>query len=337
VSKNENSPKAAVDKKVFSFSLSDSNEIADIAAVQNSLKTVMEWSGAIIEGLHTLHWGVLGYAQHSDGSINHSHPYFSMVNPNEFISYFQSMYDNQIKRNLINVESFLRSVGVPGGNPIGKSFNFASSSKGFHNNLSSLTNSNNNNHTHHDLPTKNIGPSDSFIPLSSSSSLQQMLCSKPLSPQSLALQQLVSAKTDTEATRPNPSKKYLLHFDFETEVSKSDIRYILAKFFKSSSTKRCIGFPAFDDDMVLIGFYVESDRRLCSGSFDPLANFNEFGPQEIGQAKQILEQAIEKQSEAVHDISNFDSLASMINHVIHYKWSKELKQERDKSSHSHSF
>ena len=113
--------------------------------------------------------------------------------------------------------------------------------------------------------------------------------------------------------------------EFETERRQKKVEYILAKQFKSIRTGEQLGFPAFNSEKVIVGFYRESSMKVGVGRFVPLSRHkDEFGPRQIAQATLFLEDAIENHSNAVHSLQDWGSLQSMIDHALVYAWSKDL-------------
>jgi hypothetical protein len=150
---SNNHPEATSDHPAFSYSLTHSQEITDIVAIQNALKVVMKWSEAVVQLLHHRRWSVVGYAPLTDTACC-SLPYFSnMVNPNDVITSIGMTYNHGVKQHLMALQSFLDSMVIPGGNPIGKSFAVPHQKTFGNNNISSLTSSIN--PKMHESPTKN--------------------------------------------------------------------------------------------------------------------------------------------------------------------------------------
>jgi hypothetical protein len=125
---------------------------------------------------------------------------------------------------------------------------------------------------------------------------------------------------------PQPPPHQLSPFGVRQENSREgDVSYVLAKNYKSLRTGERLGFPAYNTDKELLGFYHESNHKLGVGQFIPIGRHREdFGPLEIMQATEILQEAIDSKSEAVHDIKEWGSLANLLDHALVYAWSKDI-------------
>lgn len=118
--------------------------------------------------------------------------------------------------------------------------------------------------------------------------------------------------------------------EIEAERRQKKVEYILAKQFKSLRTGLQLGFPAFNSEKVIVGFYRESTMKVGVGRFVPLSKHkDEFGPRQMAQATLFLEDAIENNSSAVHSLRDWGSLQSMIDHALVYAWSKDLSNPSD--------
>jgi len=120
--------------------------------------------------------------------------------------------------------------------------------------------------------------------------------------------------------------------EIEAERRQKKVEHILAKQFKSIRTGEQLGFPAFNSEKVIIGFYRESTMKVGVGRFVPLSKHkDEFGPRQMAQATLFLEDAIENNNSAVHSLRDWGSLQSMIDHTLVYAWSKDLSPGTDSS------
>ena len=99
----------------------------------------------------------------------------------------------------------------------------------------------------------------------------------------------------------------------DLEYRQSDVHYVFAKVFKSLSTQKRLGYPAYSISYELLGFYQES-KQGANGlpNFYPIHRFQEFGPAEMQQATEILKRSLKDRSQAVYDLKNWDGLKDMI-------------------------
>jgi hypothetical protein len=86
-----------------------------------------------------------------------------------------------------------------------------------------------------------------------------------------------------------------------------------------------LGFPAYTLIKELLGFYQESNLKVGVGQFIPIGRHREdFGPLEMMQATEVLQDAIENKSEAVHVLKDWGSIANLLDHALVYDWSKDI-------------
>ena len=108
------------------------------------------------------------------------------------------------------------------------------------------------------------------------------------------------------------------------EELEDQVTYVLAKQYKSLRSGQRLGFPAFDADRQIIGFFQDSTSKIGMERFIPIRRLaNDFGAVERDQAAQILRDAIESRSEALHCIKNYDSVNSLLASALVYDWSNK--------------
>jgi hypothetical protein len=109
----------------------------------------------------------------------------------------------------------------------------------------------------------------------------------------------------------------------EDDSRESEVEFILAKQYKALRTGEHLGFPAYSANKEILGFY--RDGRVGVGQFIPIARHREeFGPLEILQATEILEDAMAKKSRAVHALKDWGTIANLLDNVLVYDWSKDI-------------
>jgi hypothetical protein len=112
---------------------------------------------------------------------------------------------------------------------------------------------------------------------------------------------------------------------FEDENRESEVAYVLAKQFKATRTGERLGFPAYSESKEILGFYRESNMKVGVGQFIPITNHEEdFGPLEIMQATEILNEAMENKSDSVYALKDWGSISNLIDHALVYDWSKDI-------------
>lgn len=94
----------------------------------------------------------------------------------------------------------------------------------------------------------------------------------------------------------------------------SRVEYMLSQQFKSITNNQRLGYPCYDENKHLLGFYLQSKNRY---KFVP----TDFGSLQKEQASEILKAAA---PESVQTKSEHGSLSSMLNHALVYEWSKDV-------------
>mmetsp|Transcript_4858 Transcript_4858/g.9046 ORF Transcript_4858/g.9046 Transcript_4858/m.9046 type:complete len:184 (+) Transcript_4858:1-552(+) len=119
----------------------------------------------------------------------------------------------------------------------------------------------------------------------------------------------------------------------DEESRESEVEYVLAKQYKALRTGERLGFPAYSANREILGFYREGSGKVGVGQFIPIAmHRNEFGPLEILQATEILEDAIAKKSGAVHSLKDWGTITNLLDHALVYDWSKDIGGGKGPSS-----
>lgn len=109
----------------------------------------------------------------------------------------------------------------------------------------------------------------------------------------------------------------------EDESRENEVEYVLAKQYKAVRTGERLGFPAYSENKEILGFYREQ-RAGGARQFSPISRHrNDFGPLEILQATQILDDAINKKSEAVHSLREWGSIENVLDQALVYDWEQD--------------
>lgn len=121
------------------------------------------------------------------------------------------------------------------------------------------------------------------------------------------------------------------------EELEAQVMYVLAKQYKSLRTGLRLGFPAFNSDKEIIGFFQESSNRAGMEKFLPIHHLKQdFGAFEREQASQILKDSIESRSEALHCIKDYDSVSSLLASALVFDWSNKGSDHFGRSSSAFS-
>jgi hypothetical protein len=110
----------------------------------------------------------------------------------------------------------------------------------------------------------------------------------------------------------------------EEESRENEVEYVLAKQYKALRTGERLGFPAYSENKEILGFYREQPGGAVR-QFSPISRHrNDFGPLEIMQATEILEDAIKKKSDAVHLLKDWGSIENLLNQALVYDWRQDM-------------
>ena len=103
----------------------------------------------------------------------------------------------------------------------------------------------------------------------------------------------------------------------------SEVEHVLARQYKSFRTGERLGFPAYNVDRTILGFYRDSPRNAGVRQFIPVSD-EDFGPSEKMQAKKILDEAISTNSGAVQSVKECGSIACVLDRCLVYDYSKDI-------------
>ncbi|KAL3907377.1 MAG: hypothetical protein SGILL_008902, partial [Bacillariaceae sp.] len=111
----------------------------------------------------------------------------------------------------------------------------------------------------------------------------------------------------------------------DEDSRESEVEYVLAKQYKALRTGERLGFPAYSANKEILGFYREAAGKVGVGQFVAISRHrNDFGPLEILQATEILEESIAKKSRAVHSLKDWGTISNLLDHALVYDWSKDM-------------
>ena len=110
----------------------------------------------------------------------------------------------------------------------------------------------------------------------------------------------------------------------QNESQEAEVEYVLAKQYKTLRNGKRLGFPCYSANKELLGFFREGNGKVGVGQFVPISQHSDdFGPLEILQASEILEDFITKKSEAVHCLKDYSNLPALLDAALVYDWSKD--------------
>jgi hypothetical protein len=328
-------------------------EGADSNRLREAIQGVMHWTDEVVNGLYSLQWQVIGYAQHPDGSPDYNRPYHSMPNPNPLIAQVLSRYTDSVRGNLRLVQQVVDQAEVPHRRDESTYSAMAPA-------LASLPRESEGMYgimpppgtqraraSPPPLPPGNLshGRAAGLVPLTPGppppvmharespfrdfSQAQQRpgyypQHTRPHDPDSAPMyaslpQALQHPRDGKKASLPSRTRRE------PDESLESEVEYVLAKQYKSMRTSDRLGFPAYAASKELLGFYCESSTKVGVGQFVPIRHLaHEFGPLEVMQATTILEEALAANSEAVYALKDWGSISNLIDHALVYDWSKDI-------------
>jgi hypothetical protein len=282
---------------------------ADLDSLRDAIQNVSQWTDEVVNGLYPLQWQVIGYAQNPDGSPDYSRPYHSMTNPNAVISRVLSEYADNVRDNLRLIQNAVEQSAtasqpdtpIPYSHIVRDSFGLLSPTAG------PPADSPQGRYNEDAYRDYNVQPASfyhrSTTPPSGHLPMDDHSRRRPPSPLDKVprIAQQASVRRSSDDSQENK------------------VEYVVAKQYKSVRTGERLGFPAFSASKEIVGFYHEA------GHFMPIKDFvKDFGPMEIMQATQILEQAIASKSDAVHSRKEWGSISNLVDHCLVYNFSKDI-------------
>jgi hypothetical protein len=330
-------------------------EGVDSSRLRDAIQGVMHWTDEVVNGLYSLQWQVIGYAQHPDGSPDYSRPYHSMPNPNPLIAQVLSRYTDSVRGNLRLVQQAVDQADIPRRRddatyntmapavalllpresegmygimpPPGVQRTRSSPPPAASGNLSRSraaagmvpltqgpppSNMHSRESPFRDFPQVQQRPGyypQHNRPQESDNGLSYASLPQPS-------QHLRDGKKASQPSRPRSEPGDSLE---------SEVEFVLAKQYKSMQTSERLGFPAYSVSKELLGFYRESSTKVGVGQFVPIRHLaHEFGPLEVMQATEILEEALATNSDAVHALKDWGSINNLIDHALVYDWTKDI-------------
>lgn len=287
-------------------------EAADVGKLRDSIKGVINWTEEVINGLYPLQWQVLGYGQHPDGSPDYSRPYHNMPNPNQVINRVLSLYSDSVRDYLrVIVNAIDQPIPPQERNP-----------RPYYPPTYDLRNPPPPVHATAVMPPRLPPP------------LPQSLRASEFPPRDFSRRPQIPATGGFFQPQPPYRPSRLMRSEetgviIEPEESREEeVHYVLARQYKSLRTQERLGFPAYSINKELLGFYKEANNKVGVRQFSPISRHGkDFGPNEIMQAKEILEDAIAKKSDAVHSREDWGTLSTLLDNALVYDWSKDIDHD----------
>lgn len=334
-------------------------------AIRQAMRGVIKWTEEVVNGLGPLKWNVIGYAQNPDGVIDYNRPYHSMPNPNDKVNQILNMYAEDTREHLrvllnavemstanLNTDPMYQGGPPPQQHPP-SSTPFRPEMHQWRNNYQDHPSYGVHGLVSHESTAMsppagqsappNAGGASSMPPLHQPMQMQNHYWAQqnPMphhgnqGMQPPPHQRVPISRDSRDSRNTSQGEPDMSDMSIDLENRQADVQYVLAKVFKSLRTDKRLGFPAYSITKELLGFYRESSMGTGSGRFIPIHKHkNEFGHDEMEQARQILKEAILKRSRAVYALKDWDSLMSMVEHALVYDWTKDIGGDNSGSSGS---
>lgn len=295
---------------------------SDPIRVRRAVQGVAQWVEETVNSLYYVRWHVIGYEHHPDGSVDYNRPLHNIQNPNPTIDRVLASYQNSVRDDLGYLQGAVeQNVARPMPAPPLAPSPYAATSMP-------------------SQPPGGMGSPPSFdrrpvppqpygggYPPDFHQYGQQPPHLPPPQNQMYQpyfyqpeqrLQAIAANPSPTETSPSTGPREGAGAMDRESEVE-----YVLAKTYKSSSTDEKLGFPAYSAEHELLGFYRESTSKVGASQFVPVRP-QDFSQTDMAGAKSILESEIAKGSDAVHALKNWGSMQRLIDHCMVYEFQKDI-------------
>jgi hypothetical protein len=320
----------------------------DNQKLQDAIQSILQWTDEVVNGLEPLKWTIIGYAQSQEGDIDYSRPFHNMTNPNDKLDHILQRYSDGVQDHLRVLASAIEMLFPYSGrtscrNESTMNADYNSNtcySKHFYptpqDNFSpdqTYHKSTGAQHAWHESHPQNgfMSQRGSIVSPQGLQGHSRDDCSPRSLPydscgpssSSIALAPGDLCRNDTVGTDilcySNHDDQDACHLTSFPECLSTDVFYIFAKVFKSLKTDQVLGFPAYNEYKELLGFFNVSALAVGrTEDFVPIQKYqHEFGPEELIQAKQVLQNALSRQSKAVLTLDDWGSISSMVEHVSH--------------------
>jgi hypothetical protein len=134
------------------------------------------------------------------------------------------------------------------------------------------------------------------------------------------LKMLLSSVTKSQQVKMSPDKiqaaisKPMWYTKGNSGDLESQFTYLHIEKYCSIRTKKVLGYPAFDEDRYVIGFFNHLTPSIMADQFIAIEHLSDDFDKSIDQeaVAHILQDAIGCRSKAVYCITNYDSLQSLL-------------------------
>lgn len=302
---------------------------ADMTRVRDAVKGVMHWADEVVNGLSVLPWQVIGYNPNPDGSPDYNRPLHNMPNPNVCISHILRMYSESTRENLNILNAAVERQQPGSQDPYMPHAASPREEEGF------------DMPPHRGHPVQNM-PYQPRHPHSTPDAYQnkppEMLGYAP--PHGLPMRpthpgmhhhhplhrQPMVPRTDDMGQMPiHMAHPHPMRPETTPHVARdhreSEVAYVLGTQYKAFRNRERLGFPAYAANKELLGFYRDKTE---SGQYQfvPIDRYrDDFGPLELMQATEVLDNAMTNKSENVYSLKDWGSISNLLDNALVFAWS----------------
>lgn len=325
----------------------------ELPRLRDALKGVIHWAEEVVNGLCTIQWQVIGYHQNPDGTTDYNRPYHNIPNPEPVLSRVMSMYSDTTRDQLMTMLRAIDRGGTMPQDPYNMNNISAppqiprgeGAEEGYHHNISRT------------MATQGLARSP-YTPGIPPSVAQEAFRDKATadalpSPQHMnfpaqqqhAMRPMMQShsfhRSNTRPVMPPPTTVHqqahnAMHnvlSPLRTQNREDEVAYVFAKQYKSPRTGEQCGFPAYNLDKELLGFYSDPTAGSGVAQFVPLGRYrDDFGPLEIMQATEALHDALDTKSELIYALKDWGSISNLLDNAFVHDWSKEMGRFRAQES-----
>lgn len=180
-------------------------------------------------------------------------------------------------------------------------------------------------HVTNDFSSTNEQPSHSITIHNNESEVEAISnsTSTTIEPNCINSMQSTASHESTDTDEKLPAESAGEGFDRGQHLQ--DVMYVLARNYKVSRTGKPLGFPAFNAERMLLGFFridetIQGSNLSFDNFFSPISWFaQDFGQAEIDQATRILNVAIESRIDALYTLTDYaNSLSRLLQDCIRF-------------------
>ena len=312
-----------------------SSGVAPPGSLNGAMSGIIQWAAAVVNGLHALEWQIIGYESKSDGTPDHSRPLYrcpSCWRYKDVLSYHTAQHGTNCvianilmqyaTETMVHLHTILKAVDA--------STSSSASAYG-----QAGTSQNSNHGRYQSMPTQaaenpmkpdtSMGTQATSGPPQLTRGITDMVNNLDmpalLRGASSGLNDIMSSIPDG----PNDGSNSGLTFGIRSVNDSIEHRvyYVLAKI-QATEVGGAMGFPAFDQNQQLLGYYQEGqDNATTEVIFISLNDLQgTLTQRDVAEAHQMLMTEAKSNSGAVHSLPKCNNnLVKMKEDALMYHWS----------------